>query len=73
MFHSEHGLFFKRLSGGDVWIVKTTDGLVPREDNIDFTQTLTAGSWCSAVCNVSADGEENGRWYEAMRFHGSEA
>jgi len=70
MFHSNDGLFFQRTAVG-VRIVKTGDGKDPGADNIVLDQTIPHGSWCSAVCSVSADGEYSGRFYDAMRFHGS--
>jgi len=73
MFHESEGLFFERMPNGKVLITKTSDGKEPRNDNIKFQQSIEPGAWCSAVCSVSADGEENGRWYEAMKFHGVEA
>ncbi len=74
MFHSRDGLFFKREDNGDVTITKTSDGKEPDAfpGNVLFTQTLEAGSWASAVCDVSVGGEHNLRWYIVMDFHNTD-
>lgn len=72
MFHAQHGLFFQRLPGGDVRIVKTRDGKEPVDDsivgNITMDETLTQSSFASVVSSMSASGEANGGWYLAMEL-----
>ncbi len=67
MFHSENGLFFSRNEDGSVTITKYKDA--NPESEVEFTQTLPDGVWCSAVCCVSVKGEGDNRWYSAMDFH----
>lgn len=72
MFHAQNGLFFERLPGGDVRILKTRDQKWPVDDpitgNIVIDETLTQSSFASVVACMSASGESNGGWYIVMEM-----
>mgnify|MGYP001566258056 CR=1 FL=1 len=75
MFHVKDNLFFGRRLDGSVRVLKFA--LPPHEYPLadgensaaTFDITIDTGSWGSVVSSVSAKGEEDGRWYEAMDFH----
>lgn len=73
MFHYKDGLFFDRLPNGSVNIVQTKNGEEPicnaRESNIVYAEIVDANGWASVVASVSALGEGDGRYYEALDFH----
>ena len=81
MHHMSDNLFFGRLPDGSVRILKFPDvewrgndgRSWPKVDGVYADATLDIvvkdGLWCSAVSSVSHGGEENGRWYDAMKFH----
>jgi len=80
MFHSKNGLFFwRQKDGGDVRIIKTSDGKDPfthpigdgqMENNVVCDVVLAENEWASVVAAVSADGENYERWMSARIFHG---
>lgn len=59
-YHSHSDWHWKRLPDGGVRV--TTGG--------GEEHTLTAEAWASIVASVSKGGEENGRFYDALAFHG---
>lgn len=69
MFHSHSGLFFNRLDGGSVQIIKTYDGRDVRSDNVVIDITLDATSWASVIASMSAEGETLEKYTEARAFH----
>lgn len=72
MFHLRNGLFFERLQGGHVRIIKTYDERDVRPDNVVLDITVPENEWTSVVCSVSKAGETLERWKEARQFHGTE-
>lgn len=69
MFHVKDGLFFRRNDDHSVTIIKTTDGKEPAGLNVEFSETVDDGSWCSVVLSASAFGERPGDWHAWMRHH----
>jgi len=67
MFHAKDGWFFTRLSGGVVAVEKRTDA--NETSPIVSYATFTPEEWASIVAAVSAGGENNRRWYQALDFH----
>ena len=70
MFHYRNNLYFARQPDGSVVITK-----MERSGDVDltiFSATIDANGWASIVASVSKGGEENGRVYQAQRFHESE-
>ena len=64
-FHWQNGIYFKRLDDGAVEIVQES------EKPANYLR-IDADSWASIVASVSKQGEEQGRFYQAKEFHGSE-
>lgn len=60
-YHWRDGITVERLPDGGVRIAKEGVNLLP---------DIPPNDWCSMVCQASAGGEENERWYVAMGFHG---
>jgi hypothetical protein len=72
-FHTQNGLFFRRLEDGSVRVIKTKDGRPPTiatefGGNVVCDETLTIHSFASVVSSMSARGEANGGFYDAMDF-----
>lgn len=65
-FHWQDSIFFERTEDGSVRVTRggdfNTDG--------DEIFAIERNSWASIVASVSAGGEQDGRFYEALRFHG---
>lgn len=68
MFHYRDGLFFKKLED-NVLLIKTTDGMEPRDGNILFETTIDGNGWCSIIASMSNYGEGNGGYGRADNFH----
>lgn len=71
-FHWQEGTYFKRLEDGSVRIRKMKTALAA-ETEIDWEITIPQHSWASIVSSVSEKGEDGGRYYEALSFHGEVA
>lgn len=69
MFHAGDGLYFERLEGGAVRIVKTSDAREPNGFNVVSETVLPRGAWASAMCEVSKRGTQHGRYAIATQFH----
>lgn len=67
MFHSCNGLFFGRTQEG-VRIVKTSDEMSIRKDNIAMDMTLTLEAFASIVAAMCAFGETTDTYKEALKF-----
>ena len=65
-FHYRDGFYFERTADASVRITQGGDFAT------DGTEILTIDrdSWASIVASVSAGGEQDGRFYDALRFHG---
>ena len=72
MFSYRDGLFFDRMDGGAVRIVKTDSDLYPHDngDNIDVDITIDSDSWASIITAVSAGGDTSEQHERAKAFHG---
>ena len=69
MFHWRNGLSFGRMPDGSVLISKTE---LSGESEIEtFRAIIDPNGWASIIASVSKGGEDDGRFYEAMRFHES--
>lgn len=77
MFHWKENIFFGRKADGDVRVIAfKSPPPFPPDPHTDYPSMLTridltidAGSWASIVSSVSAQGENNMRFYDALRFH----
>ena len=67
MFHAKDGWFFQRNEDGSVSIIHNPSSSPDQGKAPDVT--IDASVWASVVASVSRSGEENGRFYEALRFH----
>lgn len=67
MFHQD-GWFFNRNEDGSVSIFKNPNS-APDSTSVPMI-TITPHVWASIVSSVSANGEHDGRYYEALEFHG---
>lgn len=81
-FHLENGLYFERLSDGDVRITKVdfSKKVTVRPEFGDdvfghpviFQITTAADSWASVIATMSYYGENDYGWYRARNFHEGE-
>ena len=70
MFYLGNGWSFDRnASDGSVSIFKADENAASDAPQAPVV-TIGRESWASVVASVSAEGEENGRFYEALKFHG---
>lgn len=60
-YHSHSNWHWQRLPDGSVMISGRDQGVA---------HVVTAETWASIVASVSKGGEENGRFYDALAFHG---
>jgi hypothetical protein len=65
-FHWKDRVFFERTEDGSVKVTLGGDWDVPGYDLF----TIDRNAWASIVASVSDKGEDNGRFYEALKFHG---
>lgn len=65
-FHWRDGNCFRRLDDGSVEVFRKLKHDSPEEKIFVIDRT----SWASIVASVSEKGEGDGRFYEALRFHG---
>ncbi|MEQ1891067.1 MAG: hypothetical protein ABL998_00875 [Planctomycetota bacterium] len=68
-YHSHSNWHWERLPDGGVRIVKI--GSTLKDVTLD-EHIVTAETWASIVASVSKGGEENGRFYDALAFHGKD-
>mgnify|MGYP001595634220 CR=1 FL=1 len=74
MFHAHDGWFFERLPGGSVRIVKRA---APRDDaeviaEGVFQMNGQNAEWASIIASVSRGGEDDLRFFSAVKFHDSD-
>ena len=67
MFHLKEGWYFERLSDGSVMVTKRKDAGL--ESPIVTRIVVPPEEWASVVASVSAGGEGNGGWKQALDFH----
>jgi hypothetical protein len=67
MFHVKDGLYFERLSDGNVRVLKRRDG--KPDSAVVFDMIIDRDSWCSIIASMSYYGEEDYGWYRACNFH----
>lgn len=65
-FHWKDSIFFERTADASVRVTKGGDFDTDGEEVF----TIDRNAWASIVSSVSEGGEENGRFYDALRFHG---
>jgi len=65
-FHYNDGLYFERIADGSVRVTRADSF----EDDGEELFTVDCNSWASIVASVSEGGEHDGRFFEALRFHG---
>jgi hypothetical protein len=68
MFHLKEGWFFQRLPDGSVMVTKRKDAGL--ESPIITRMVIPPEEWASVVSAVSAGGDANGRYQQALDFHG---
>ena len=68
VFHYKNGLYFKRNEDHSVTIRQTKIDYV-YETTSTFEVTIDENDWALIVSSVSKSGEENGRFYEALKWH----
>lgn len=69
MFHTADGLYFDRDENGNVTVTKT-DGKSPEDGGqVQFSQTIDAGIWASAVLSMTHFSERPGDWHAWMAHH----
>lgn len=73
MFHVHNNLFFEKLPGGNVKVIKYPDDTTWSNDLPSFPRLfellIDTSAWASIISSMSAGGEENGRYYSALDFH----
>ena len=69
--HGADGLFFGRMSNGNVLIVKTDGPLPPHctTDQVKFSQEVNDGHWGSIVLTMTEFNERSNDWYPFMDHH----
>ena len=65
-FHWQNGVFFERTVDASVRVTRGGDFDTDGEEIF----TIDRNSWASIVASVSERGEADGRFYDALRFHG---
>lgn len=65
-FHWRDSIFFERTPDASVRVTRGGDF----ENDGEEVFTIDRNSWASIVASVSELGESNGRFYDALRFHG---
>lgn len=70
-FHWNHGVFFSRAHGGRAVHLRIMAGNAPPDSETLLREFyIPAAEWASIVASVSAGGESDDRWREALRFYG---
>lgn len=69
--HAKDGFYFQRLDDGSVQVQHQKHYLGMKEYQVECHEVASfdPGTWASIVSSVSARGESDGRFYDALSFH----